>query len=700
MRAIRSFLFLGAVLLCPLLIFCQSGWETYGGDAGAQRYSRARQITRENVGSLKAAWTFHTHALDVARHGTKMASFEATPIFWNRTLYLTSPLDEVFAVNAANGQKLWSFDPKPVLLGGDNITTSRGVALWHGAGNGTCEHRVFVATLDARVYALDAKTGAVCVDFGESGSVNLKKEVGAKDTELYEITSAPTVVGDVVVLGSSIPDGIRANELRGTVHALDARTGRILWKWDPIGSWAMTQPGSMRTGAGNVWSTISADPVLGLIYLPTGSASPEYYGGLRRGDNRDANSVVALQVKTGKRVWGFQLIHHDLWDYDTAAEPLLFQWRGTTPAVAVASKMGQIFVLDRRTGVPLLPVEERAVPKSDIPGEDASPTQPFSSVDAAGPLDLRAAAGEDLNRTAEEKSDCQQELTERRYEGPFTPPSLQGSLQFPGSIGGVNWGGMAYDPASQLLYANDNSDIYEVDLIPREQIERSPNRREKVVQKVRRLTGHTRFLLGLSVVVLVAGSLLPRKAAPRMIVGLLVAAIVLLLPLHRWLESKDVNGGKTGLQRHTNAYRGDVYAPQLGTPYWWHVKALSDRLGRPCTKLPWGSLVAINMSTGKQTFRVPHGPDVKGQHTGSLSVSGPIVTAGGVVFSAGTTAPVLYAYDAASGKRLAELPLPVTAQATPMSYELDGKQYVVVSAGGHGPLGLPQGDALVAFALP
>ncbi len=302
------------------------GWPAYGGDAGGQRYSAAGQITRVNVSGLHAVWTYHTHALDSGRPGTKSAAFEATPVLFEGTLYLTTPFDRVIALDAATGAERWSYDPRlPArALEEGQLITSRGVAVWQGPAGAEavpCRDRILLGTLTGMLLALDARTGEACREFGKDGRVDLKKGVAYVAGDGFAVTSAPTVVGDVVVVGSSISDNYKVDVAMGSVRGYDVRTGRQLWSWDPI-PWAQRQ--TVRTGAANAWSTISADPELGLVYVPTGSASVDYYGGTRPGDGRDADSVVALEAKTGRRVWGFQTVHHDLWDYDVAAEPLLF----------------------------------------------------------------------------------------------------------------------------------------------------------------------------------------------------------------------------------------------------------------------------------------------------------------------------------------------------------------------------------------
>jgi quinoprotein glucose dehydrogenase len=322
------------------------------------------------------------------------------------------------------------------------------VALWNG--------RVFLGTLDARLLALDAKTGKPCADFGNNGSIDLSRGVHFQGIGFYGMTSPPTVVGNVVVVGSTVGDNQQVDIESGVVRGYDAISGKLLWTWEPL-PWAENQ--KIRTGAGNVWGVISADPVLGLVYLPTGSAAPDIYGGMRPGDNRDANSIVALDAATGTKVWAFQVVHHDVWDYDIPSEPILFTWRGI-PAIAVTTKMGMIFLFDRRTGQPLIPVEERPVPQSDVPGERTSPTQPFQNIPPLAPLVMGDSSSEV----------CRRQIANLRYEGIYTPPSLKGTLNYPGPTGGVNWGGAAIDPNTGILYANTNPHC--LDYTPRSKAER------------------------------------------------------------------------------------------------------------------------------------------------------------------------------------------------------------------------------------
>ena len=425
------------LLLLPFLAAAQSknnsaadtGWPTYSDDPGGTRYSPAKQIDRSNVSQLKVAWTFRTGALPHDEELDHKAAFEATPILVDGKLYLSTPYDHVIALNPVTGEKLWEYDPKLELPYGASEVTSRGVAAWRSAStktSGPCALRILIGTLDARLIALDGATGKPCADFGTNGEVDLTNGVRLRDPGDYQVTSAPSIYKDLVITGSSIGDNRAVTLERGIVRAFDVRTGVLRWSWDPIAPWAaQTNP---RTGAGNAWSTLSIDPEHGLLFIPTGSASPDYFGGIRKGDNKWADSVVALKASTGEFVWGFQVVHHDLWDYDVASQPALFTWKDGTPAIAITSKTGRVFVLNRLTSAPLLPVHEQSVPKSDIAGEESWPTQPASTISLV-PETLSPADA--WGKDEQERQWCQEKIKAAKTGEIFTPPTLQGTMVFP-----------------------------------------------------------------------------------------------------------------------------------------------------------------------------------------------------------------------------------------------------------------------------
>ncbi|MGC1784910.1 MAG: pyrroloquinoline quinone-dependent dehydrogenase [Acidobacteriaceae bacterium] len=625
------------------------GWSTYNGDLAGQHYSPLRQIDRLNVKNLKVAWTFHTGVFKMPGVANSRAAFEDNPIFWRNRLYITTPFDQVFALDAESGKEIWSFDPKINRNATIGIVTSRGVSIWHTRKRRNkmrpCEDRVFVATLDARLFAIDAITGRACGDFGIHGFVDLTESLHLQDRTWYEFTSPPTVVGNTVILGSSVGDNQSVEEPSGAVRGFDALSGKLLWSWEPL-PWAQHQ--HPRTGAGNAWSVIAADPKHGLIYVPTGSPSPDFYGVYRPGDNRDADSVVALQAATGKRVWGFQVVHHDLWDYDIAAEPVLFEFRGRIPAVAITTKTGMIFVLNRLTGQPLYPVYEKPVPQSRVPGERTSSTQPFSSLPNLVPLTFTASQVSGENEKGKEF--CRKKVAALVNQGIFTPVSTDSTLLYPGSIGGVEWGSPAVDPRSDIMYVNANSLAFDIRLVPRT------------------VSGNGLF------------ARIDRKFRKWMLYWTPASK----LPADQRFQAPDTAGHEL--------------SEQAGTPYRIFREPLVGPDGFPCTPQPWSSIVAMNLNTGMKLWSVPLGTMIAGQHTGSVTSGGPIVTGSGLIFSASGSDPFLRAFDPVTGRELWRGALAGPANATPMTYAWRGRQYVVVAEGGDGKRG--RGQALVAFALP
>jgi len=618
----------------------ESDWPNYGNDPGGMRHSTLSQINRENVARLKVAWIYHTGDISTGHDGRRRSGFETTPILIDGKLYLTTPFNRVIALDPTTGRELWSYDPRidQSLDYGDGLI-NRGAASWLDpvpAAAKACQRRIFEATLDARLIALDAATGLPCKDFGSSGQVDLRSVPGYQHANAgehmrgwYHMTSPPVIIDDMVIVGSSIDDNNRIDMPSGAVRAFDARTGAPRWSWDPIPQDVPNTTSSWMTGAANAWSIMTVDVARDLVFVPTGSASPDYYGGLRPGDDKWANSVVALHAKTGKLAWGFQLVHHDLWDYDTAAPPLLatLPHEGkNVPVVIQGNKTGFLYVLDRDTGKPVFPVEERTVPQSDIPGEKASPTQPFplfppslapqhfSIADAWGP-------------TPADREACRETIGKLRNEGIFTPPSLQGTLAVPGHIGGMNWSGYAFDPIRNLLIVNTNNLIARVRLIPRDKV------------------------------------------------------------------TSDSEDGESAAQR--------------GTPYEMLRRFLQSPSDLPCGAPPWGTLTAVDMAKGTIRWQIPLGSmsDFGGAHgsvpPGSISLGGPITTEGGLVFIAGATDSRIRAFNVENGKEVWDALLPASGNATPMTYEINGKQYLVIAAGGNRVISEePLGDSVVAFALP
>src|SRR5258707_4674518 len=462
--------------LFAILFLCVSpalAWEHWGGDRGGMRFSPLTQITPANVGNLVRAWEFRTGDLDSrAPEVMKRTKFEATPLLVEDSLIFCSPFNEVIALDPGSGAQKWRYDPKiSTAQRPANRYNCRGVAYWvddKAAGSAACRARIFMGTNDARVIALDARTGMPCADFGANGEIKVETGMPLEWPGEFQITSAPVIISDTVIVGSSIADHRRVEAPSGMVRAFDARTGRPRWSFDPL------VHSGVVAGHANVWAPMSVDEERGLVFLPTSSPSPDFWGGKRPGNNDHANSVVALRAETGELVWSFQTVHHDLWDYDVPAQPTLARIdtkAGMRDVVIQPTKQGLVFVLDRDTGQPIWPVEERSVPQGAADGEQLSPTQPFPThVPALMPQRFTSAEVFKpfpiFGRSA-----CEEQLETLRNDGLYTPPSTKSTLIFPMTGGGVNWGGVAFDPVNQILYANTSHAVHTVKLIPRAEAE-------------------------------------------------------------------------------------------------------------------------------------------------------------------------------------------------------------------------------------
>ncbi|MFI5311226.1 MAG: pyrroloquinoline quinone-dependent dehydrogenase [Gemmatimonadales bacterium] len=453
-------------------------WPAWGGDGGISHFTPLDEIAPGTVGALRVAWTYRTGDVSDGNGALAGTNFEATPIMVDGTLFVATPTNRVVALDAESGVERWTFDPHldRKVFARYGSTASRGVATWLDSARAStepCRRRIFLATFDARLIALDAAGGARCPDFGASGEVNLRTGVRNVEIEpaIYRVSSAPSVARDLVIVGSSIVDNRRVDSPSGVVRAFDARTGRLRWSWEPLRDTA-----SIRSGAANAWSTIAVDEARDLVFVPTGAASPDHYGGLRPGANLYSSSVVALKASTGRVAWHFQLVHHDLWDYDASAPPTLFSMRRdgrVIPALVQGTKTGFLFFFNRETGEPLFPIEERAVPATDVPQEQTWPTQPAPvRPPPLVPQTLRAADAWGL--TFLDRNACRKRIETLRNDGMYTPPSVRGTLEFPGFIGGINWGGVAVDDARDIVVTNTNRLATVVTLVPRSPADSEP----------------------------------------------------------------------------------------------------------------------------------------------------------------------------------------------------------------------------------
>lgn len=610
--------------------------QLYTGDPGGRHYSPLAQINRDNVGSLEVAWVFRSG--DVERHGDAMAatSAQSTPILLPRnageSLVFCTPFDRVIALAPGSGQQRWTFDPA-IDRRGDRPFRCRGVAYAEeprAAPGGPCRHRLYLATHDRRLWAVDATDGTPCTGFGEDGSVALYGQDGFARGDV-STSSPPVVAGGVVIAGSTVIDFARAQTPRGTVQAFDSFTGKLRWQFDPLS-------GQADSGSANVWAPISVDAGNGMLYLPTSAPSPDYYGVLRPGDNRYANSIVALDLASGALRWHFQHVRHDLWDYDTPAQPILFDWRRdgvAVPALVQVTKQGFVFILNRLTGESLWEITEQPVPPSAIAGEVTAPTQP-KPIAPPQLLDPFLMPEEAWGLTPWDRAACRRQLAELDNLGLFTPLSERLTLMYPGSLGGANWGGGAIAEGSGTLLVNVNNVAF-------------------------------------------TGRLVPGAASQ---------------------PAKDGRDHPAAGKRMEVAMQGTPYSVDIGSlvsplgipcnaPPWGKLVSVDLYRGVINWEVPLGSVHEMGPVT--LPFHV---------EWGTPNLGGGIATAGGLFFIAATMDRQFRAFDSDTGATLWRHTLPVDATATPMTYRYRGRQHVVINAGGHAMFQRGHGDYLLAFALP
>ncbi|MGY9049862.1 dehydrogenase [Puniceibacterium antarcticum] len=639
-------------------------WVAYGGTNLGQRYSALSDINTSNVSGLKVAWEHHTGDLRKADEDSGEYTFEATPIKVNGLLYFCTPHNIIQALDPVTGDLAWSFDPQMERDPQYQHQTCRGVSYNDSTGYAApadadpakvqaieasiaeCPRRIVASSVDARLYAVNADTGALCSTFGDNGYVDLKAQMPNLERATYQQTSAPLVTDDLIVLGSAIADNYYENNPSGVIRAYDVRTGQIIWKFDAKkpDETAPLQPGEMyEPNSAVAWTQFSADEGLGLVYIPFGNASPDQVGISRSEvEEQMVDALAALDLKTGQMVWHFQTAKHDLWDRDIPSQPVLLSLPHNgedVPAILVPTKIGNIWVLDRRTGDPILPMKEMKVStETDIEGEQLSPVQPMSSLTFT-PAPLTEA--DMWGTTPFDQIQCRLDYRSIRYDGnPFTPPTKTGSLVWPGNIGVFNWGSVAVDPVNHWMIATPQYLGYRYQLFPR--------------------------------------------------------------PEGDYDKRMFSNGGAAGESKPGNE--------NLGGPYAVSIKHLRSGLGVPCNTPPWGVRVGVDLTDGSTAWKYRNGT-VAGQkiagikfpipfEMGMLAHGGTLTTAGGVAFTGAALDDIIRGYDMQTGKTLWKMHLPAGGQATPMTYRgEDGKQYIVIAAGGHGSLGTTPGDSVIAYTL-
>ncbi len=679
-------------------------WPVYLGDKGATHFSSLSQINTENVGAIEVAWTFQ--AGDARDDQTQI---QCNPLVIDGVIYATTPQLRLVALEAASGKQLWRFEP----TGANGV--NRGVAYW---ADGDDRRILFGA--GQWLHAVDAKTGRSIPTFGDNGRVNLAEGLGRDVTGLAIQANTPGVIyRDLIIMGSRLGEG-PAPAAPGHIRAFNVRTGKLAWTFHTIphpgepGYETWPEDAWKRVGGANVWTGMTVDEERGLVFCPVGSAAFDFWGGDRVGDNLYANCVLALDAATGRRVWHFQLVRHDIWDRDPPAPPTLVTVRRDgreIPAVAQVTKSGHVFVLHRETGEPLFPLEEKIVPTSDLAGEVTAPSQRLPLKPAAFARQLFTAE-EVTNRTPEAHRAVLERFTRLRPHAVFGPPSREGTIIFPGFDGGAEWGGAAVDPRG-VLYVNSNEMPWILSMI---ETGGATSLGEQVY--VQNCTGcHGADRRG-NLAASIPGLLDVKQRLTREQTLDVITHGRGVMPPWGFLSQEqreavtDYLVGEAATREPETAPGGgwQTYLPDSGEPVipppYTHTgyNRWLDPDGYPAVKPPWGTLNAIDLNTGDLLWRVPLGeyPELIAQGqpvTGTENYGGPLVTAGDVLFIGATKDELFRAFDRRTGQELWRHPLPAGAYATPATYEVDGRQYVVVACGG-GKMGTKSGDTYIAFALP
>lgn len=614
-------------------------WHQYGRTQYGQRYSPLNEITPQNVAKLERAWQYRTGDVRQPQDVTE-TTYQVTPLKINDTLYLCTPHNIAIALDADTGAEKWRYDPQVSANTQRQHQTCRGVTYWKNnqtTPDHPCYERVYLPTSDAHLIALDAQTGKICPDFAQSGVLDLTQGMKYNPAGYYYSTSPPTAIDGKIIVGGAVNDNFSTHEQSGVIRAFDILTGALIWNWDS-GNPEITTPlpegEYYTTNSPNSWSVFSADENLGLVYVPLGNQVPDQLG-MGRSDavEKYSSSIVALDARTGQVRWVRQTVHHDLWDMDVPAQPVLLditkQDGQTVPALIGPTKQGDIYVLDRRSGEPLIPVTEVAAPAGAIPEDFSAPTQPHSGLSFNPPP---LTESDMWGATMFDQLACRIQFRSLRYEGRYTPPSLQGSIIYPGNFGVFNWGSVAVDPERQVMFGMPTYLAFTSRLIPADQI--------------------------------------PPKG-------------------------QDEKASEQGLNRNDGAPYGVFMGPFLSP------------LGIPCQSPPWGYVAGVDLRTGNIAYKHKNGtiedmaPVPVPLKLGVPGIGGPMITAGGVAFLGAAVDDYLRAYDLTTGEQLWQSRLPAGGQSTPMSYSgKDGKQYVLIVAGGHGSVGTKAGDYVLAYKLP
>lgn len=697
-------------------------WSMYKADASSSSYAPLKGVNSKNVKNLQVAWTY---AMPDAVDSSRIGRSECNPIVVDGVMYATSARHRVYAINAGTGKGIWSFDP---FRGGEGGGVSRGVTYWQDG-----KDKRIIFTAGDQLFAVEAATGKPVMSFGDSGKISMNKGFRGNPDSISVIPTSPGIVyKDLLIMGTEVSELYGAEP--GYIQCYDIRSGKIVWTFHTIplpgepGYETWPKDAYKYAGGANAWAGLSIDVERGIVFLALGSPSYDFYGADRKGMNLYGNCVLALDASTGKHKWHFQTVHHDLWDYDLPAPPNLvtiIRDGKKTDAVAQVSKVGFVYVLDRETGESLFPVEERTVPASYVPGEEAWPTQPY-------PLKPKPFARQFMteNELADFSPAAHNNLVKKfrglRYEGLFTPPDLKGTLNLPGTRGGAEWGGAAWDPQKSVLYvrSNDSPEIDSLQKVARDSKEKDqpasihgkafytnycvschgkdrngdePNYpslvgldkrmgRESVLDKIKRGGGKMPAFAGVlngneDNIVAYLFQIEEKKSGA-------AAALAEI--------ARNKSAQKNPIDPLVSADTSGTY---LNLTAYSHFRGPD---GNPAIKPPWGTLSAINLNSGEYLWQIPAGnhPDLQkkgGPLTGSEGSPGPMVTAGGLVFLGGGRDKNFTAYDKATGKLLWELALPAAVTSTPCSYSVNGKQYIAVSVAGNKE---NAGGYILAFALP